>query len=68
MFLRTHQDHFYFSPADLLKLFKGFESMVQHVDDPDKFRTDLRSALIKMTLNLSGSGDEAFLELMKYYE
>lgn len=55
MFLRTHQDHFYFGPVELLKLFKGFESMVLHVDSPEKFRSDLRQTLIKMTLNLSGS-------------
>ena len=57
-----------FGAADLLKLLKGFEAMVQRLDDPAKFRADLHSAIVKMTVNLGGSAEDSFLELMQYYE
>ena len=49
-------------------LVKGFESIVRRIDNPDGMRASLLKAIITMTLALQGSGDQAFLELMKYYD
>ena len=67
IFLKDHQELYFFSTGDQLKLLKGFDDLVQTMETPKKFQEQLRSSLISMTLKTVSSNDEDLLKLMQYY-
>lgn len=67
IFLKDHHDLYYFSTYDQLRLLKGFDAIVKHLDSPRDFHPKIRKALIEMTLNTASSSDQDQYDLMMYY-
>lgn len=67
IFLKDHADLYYFSTLDQLKLLKGFDQLVPHLENSKGMHSAARQALIQMTLNTVSSSDQDLLNLMVYY-
>lgn len=48
-------------------MFKGFDVLINSLENPKEYYAKTKSALVEMTLKTVSNNDEDLLELMKYY-
>jgi len=46
IFLKDHQELYYFSTKDILKLLKGFDAILPQLEQPEKYAHNVRQNLI----------------------
>jgi hypothetical protein len=51
IFIKDHQELYFFSTADQLKLLKGFDVLIAQLENPKSYLNNVRTLLVQMTLN-----------------